>query len=375
MQHLDEGTIHAWLDGALSPEEAVRANAHVEGCPQCQAAVAEARGFIAASSRILTALDDAPRGVIPMAPTRRVQPWVWRVAATVLVVATGTVLLVKERGSESRSAMSNTADSSAASAELAPGPATILSRQTAAADSTASTRTTSQHATAQPATAQPAAAPAIRAAAPVGAVGGVTPPPIRATSKQDLRLDNGGARASADARRLTAPSESKSDVVEPVAPARVPGAAAAPTPLRQAFGTVAGGAAETVLREVASKRVVGGTQTFYEIAPGDTVMLEEQTSSQLQSVVTTLSTQGQPARRAEKAAAQVESQQKTQPAPPPSVAALHDAQVGERHSISWLDPSTRRVIILSGRHSQQELERIRDQIQRLRGSQSKKNPE
>jgi anti-sigma factor RsiW len=142
MQHLDEGTIHAWLDGALSPEEAARANAHVEGCPQCQTAVAEARGFIAASSRILTALDDAPRGVIPIARKQRVQPWVWRVAATVLVVATGTVLLVKERGSESRSAMSKTSDSSAGSAELAPGHATVLSRQATAADSTAGARAT-----------------------------------------------------------------------------------------------------------------------------------------------------------------------------------------------------------------------------------------
>ncbi|MFL5481480.1 MAG: anti-sigma factor family protein [Gemmatimonadaceae bacterium] len=376
MQHLDEGTIHAWLDGALSPEEAARANAHVEGCAQCQAAVAEARGFIAASSRILTALDDAPRGVIPIARTQRVQPWVWRVAATVLVVATGTVLLVKERGSESRSATSNTSDSSARSLEVAPGPVTILSRQPAAADSPGA------RATAQLAPAQPATAPEIRAAAPVGTqadeqhrAGGVTPPPVRATSKQDLRLDDGGARASADVRRLNAPAESKSDVVEPVAPARVPAAAAAPAPLRQAFGTIGGGAVETVPREVASKRVVGGTQTFYEIAPGDTVMLEEQTSPQLQSVVTALGTQAQPARRAEKAGATVESQQKTQPAPPPSVAALQDAQVGERHSISWLDPSTRGVIVLSGRHSQEELERIREQIQRLRAVRSKRNPE
>ena len=67
MQHLDEGTIHSWLDGALSSEEAARAEAHVAECPQCAAAVAEARGFIAASSRILTALDHVPRGVVPAA--------------------------------------------------------------------------------------------------------------------------------------------------------------------------------------------------------------------------------------------------------------------------------------------------------------------
>src|ERR1700704_6917220 len=93
MQHLDEGTIHSWLDGALSVDEAARVEAHLKECAQCQAAVAEARGFIAASSRILTALDNAPRGVLPSAKPKkrdRMAAWVsgfrpadpmgWRVA-------------------------------------------------------------------------------------------------------------------------------------------------------------------------------------------------------------------------------------------------------------------------------------------------------
>ena len=96
MQHLDEGTIHSWLDGALRADEAARLEAHVKECPQCAAAVAEARGFIAASSRILTALDNAPRGVIPVAaPKKRVDPIVWRVAATLLVVAGGTLVVFR----------------------------------------------------------------------------------------------------------------------------------------------------------------------------------------------------------------------------------------------------------------------------------------
>ena len=104
MQHLDEGTIHAWLDGALSPEEAARVEAHAAGCPECAAAVAEARGFIAASSRILTALDNAPRGVIPAAvPRKRVDTFVWRIAATMLVVAAGTLVVVRNRGADERS--------------------------------------------------------------------------------------------------------------------------------------------------------------------------------------------------------------------------------------------------------------------------------
>src|SRR5215217_6744598 len=68
MQHLDEGTIHAWLDGQLPQDEAAAAEAHVADCRPCADAVAEARGFIAASSRILMSLDGAPRDVAPKQP-------------------------------------------------------------------------------------------------------------------------------------------------------------------------------------------------------------------------------------------------------------------------------------------------------------------
>jgi len=65
MQHPDEGTIHAWLDGAVPEAEARAIEAHVTACDQCGSAVAEARGFMAASSRILSALDEVPGGVLP----------------------------------------------------------------------------------------------------------------------------------------------------------------------------------------------------------------------------------------------------------------------------------------------------------------------
>jgi anti-sigma factor RsiW len=64
-EHLDEGTIHAWLDGALPPDESTRAEALAQSCAECAALVAEARGLIAASSRILSSLDAVPAGVIP----------------------------------------------------------------------------------------------------------------------------------------------------------------------------------------------------------------------------------------------------------------------------------------------------------------------
>ena len=65
IQHLDEGTIHAWLDGALAPDESAQVEAHANSCTECAALVAEARGLVAASSRILSSLDAVPVGVLP----------------------------------------------------------------------------------------------------------------------------------------------------------------------------------------------------------------------------------------------------------------------------------------------------------------------
>src|SRR5688500_12798108 len=96
MQHLDEGTIHAWLDGALDATRSREIDAHIAQCPTCSAAVAEARGLVAASSRILTALDDVPGGIMPKrapaVPARpakrqwRAAPWVSAIAATLILV-------------------------------------------------------------------------------------------------------------------------------------------------------------------------------------------------------------------------------------------------------------------------------------------------
>jgi hypothetical protein len=108
MQHLDEGTIHAWLDGELPPAEREAAEAHVAQCDQCAAAVAEARGFIAASSRILLTLDAVPGGVLPAAqgssapagmrtPARFTVSRAWMAAAAVLILSTATVIAVHPR--------------------------------------------------------------------------------------------------------------------------------------------------------------------------------------------------------------------------------------------------------------------------------------
>ena len=101
MQHPEEGIIHAWLDGELPAEEAAALEAHIVECADCSAKVAEARGLIAASSRIVSALDIIPGGVIPApAPARR--PWYastqLRAAAAVLIVGGASLLVMKNGG-------------------------------------------------------------------------------------------------------------------------------------------------------------------------------------------------------------------------------------------------------------------------------------
>ena len=103
----DEGLVHAWLDGELSAEEASRVERLVAEDAEWAAAAAEARGLVAASTRILGALDVVagdviPRGVSaagvsapmlvgsrvpsPWFTTRRMPTWL-RVAAGVVLVA------------------------------------------------------------------------------------------------------------------------------------------------------------------------------------------------------------------------------------------------------------------------------------------------
>jgi hypothetical protein len=96
MNHLNEGEIHAWLDGAVDATQSRAIEAHIAECSTCGAAVAEARGFVAASSRILNALDDVPAGVTPKrapslphtAPRKRqwrAAPWVTGIAAALML--------------------------------------------------------------------------------------------------------------------------------------------------------------------------------------------------------------------------------------------------------------------------------------------------
>ncbi|HET9425221.1 MAG TPA: zf-HC2 domain-containing protein [Gemmatimonadaceae bacterium] len=88
MQHPEEGIIHAWIDGALSLVESAELESHVAGCPECAARVAEARGLVAASSRIVAHLDAVPAKVIPARPATR-RSWgraAWPMAAAATLI-------------------------------------------------------------------------------------------------------------------------------------------------------------------------------------------------------------------------------------------------------------------------------------------------
>ncbi|MHB0962409.1 MAG: anti-sigma factor family protein [Gemmatimonadaceae bacterium] len=97
MPRPEEGLIHAWLDGQLPPDEAARIEELAATDPEWAAAVAEARGFVAASSRILSALDRVPADVVPKGAASRPMrlPWWTKVAAAVVVVVGGSVVVLQ----------------------------------------------------------------------------------------------------------------------------------------------------------------------------------------------------------------------------------------------------------------------------------------
>ncbi len=101
--HVDEGTIHAWLDGQLDDEQSARLQAHIARCGACAAHVAEARGLIAGASRVVGMLDEKPSPMVRAAltPTAGTDLSVWRLLrvtparasiAAILVVAVGIAL-------------------------------------------------------------------------------------------------------------------------------------------------------------------------------------------------------------------------------------------------------------------------------------------
>jgi hypothetical protein len=370
MQHLDEGTIHSWLDGALSPAEAARAEAHVAECSQCAAAVAEARGFIAASSRILTALDNAPRGVIPVAaPVKRVHPLVWRVAATVLVVAAGTLVVVQNR------------ETTQPLKAVSENQTTILSQPTEEA-------VRPDGSDAATAAAANAALPKATVSKTLDGVLGEVPgkAPTVASAKKPA-TSNFGSGVTAGATKAPAERASTRDEQTAAASdlARAPAPAARVTLSGVAAGAVMDLAMPEMLKVVSDYRQTGAKVTLYEVTPGDTVTLTESTPAALNTIRIRGTTSMAPQATGKTAAApsrdrtdavtvavpesrrtgEVAAAATAMPAPPPT------AQTGTTipvHTITWIDPATGSRLMLSGRMPESRLQEIRIRIERERAA-------
>ena len=408
MQHLDEGTIHSWLDGALSADEAARVEAHVKECPQCAAAVAEARGFIAGASRILTALDNAPRGVIPVAaPKKRFDPLVWRVAATVLVVASASLLLFRDGGKKAQNATTNadtvssTTGPSSAVAGVAPAapdrdedgrtttepaPPIIIrgnpSRKPAIAGSQPSLRATEKSTAKVAAADTPTRVQTLAGAAPNVAYSEKAP---AGAPQPNAPVDENKTVQRNDAAVGNIPSSSG----YAGAVAATPRAAASQVPpsTLKLRGVMSLDATRDQLKVVGTPRTFGAKVTLYEVAPGDTVTLREDLSLSLSAVVVTGAQAAQPRQSVEKSAATerakhadtavfsaADSQRPAEalrsPARAPSVAApISRVDVaGGMTTIIWVDATTGNTLRLSGRMPEGRLRQIKIRIEQERAA-------
>jgi len=384
MQHLDEGTIHSWLDGALAPDEAAQVEAHVGECPECAAAVAEARGFIAASSRILTALDNAPRGVIPVAaPKRRVDPIVWRVAATLLVVAAGT-LAVFRNGGRNAEISSTSADSNATTITVvAPAvPGRDESAKTTAETAPPITRSENLPRNAAIASAQPTVKPTEKSVERRRATDAVGATKQTLAAAPPSVSDLGKTRALAPQPNMPARENAAAGQVSGVAGGQISPSSgyvnAEPAPPRilirgsssllTARDSVT---AVTPLKIVGTRRQIGARVTLYEVAPNDTVTLTEFMSVQLEAVVTTgMATLPQEGRAAKSSAAAAPQQQRADaavaiPAPAP-VTGIETANGVT--TITWKDATSGSVLKLSGRIPATQLQLIKFRIEQERAA-------
>jgi len=100
MSHVDEGVLHAYLDGALPPDERREADAHLAGCEICRARLDEERALRARASDLLGLAvppeTAAPRTGLP--PRRRPRYFVPVAWAATLALAVGLGWLIRGGG-------------------------------------------------------------------------------------------------------------------------------------------------------------------------------------------------------------------------------------------------------------------------------------
>ncbi len=192
--HLSDGGAHAFVDGALSDEEAARVVLHLGACSRCAMLVAEARGLAAAAAGVVRRLDDGPGSVAVLAPAgdrvvaqpvvraRRAPPRAGlRAAAAALVAAAlgGSAYVASRR---TPNALSAAADSAA---------------PTAPADYVAGVPAVRPPVVGPPAAGALAPAPAIRAARPLARAAPTLAPRVFADARPVAGQENKRAAAAA----------------------------------------------------------------------------------------------------------------------------------------------------------------------------------
>ncbi|HYK11255.1 MAG TPA: zf-HC2 domain-containing protein [Gemmatimonadales bacterium] len=128
VSHVDEGTLHAYLDGELPGDERTRLEAHLAECAACRDRLTEERGLIERADRLLTlaalpaghTLRPAPESVRrPRRQPRFVVPTAWA-ASIALAFFTGWLL---RPGPRSSGYVADEAKIAAAVPADTPGPA------------------------------------------------------------------------------------------------------------------------------------------------------------------------------------------------------------------------------------------------------------
>jgi hypothetical protein len=79
MSHADDGTLHAYLDGELSPVERERLDRHLADCAACRARLDEERALIGRADALLALAAPPERAAPPLSELRQPRPmWVVR---------------------------------------------------------------------------------------------------------------------------------------------------------------------------------------------------------------------------------------------------------------------------------------------------------
>ena len=87
MSHVDEGLLHAYLDGELTPVERARVDEHVAGCLACRTRLDEERQLIERAGKLLGFAAPMERPAPPLHQLKRPKVW-WHVRMPLAWAAT-----------------------------------------------------------------------------------------------------------------------------------------------------------------------------------------------------------------------------------------------------------------------------------------------